>query len=153
MRTGCWTILAALALAGCERADMQVCQPLPSAADASKDAFYDGGLLPAATGGAGTRRAAQRAAVLACLRRNAYLLTKSGASVEQVTGAVATNCDEMITALILADVGPAGALADEAAARGRDFFRRQAEAMVLEARAGHCWAQGRGAGLPPLPSF
>jgi hypothetical protein len=151
MRVGCWAVVATLVVAACERADMNICRPIPSAYESSAEAFYhpssqaiSAAIALHTKGSVSQKEAARtvrRSTISACLRRHAYLLTKSGASVADVVDASVTNCDELIAAEAKNYLRPNRPLTEKLVRIGDDFYRREAESMVLEARAGHCWAQ------------
>jgi hypothetical protein len=153
MRFGYWAIAATLIVSACDRADMNICRRIPSAEEISVEAYehpsrhaiaaevarHTIGSEPGAQKDAA--RAVRRSTILACLRRHAYLLTKSGASIADVVNAAVTNCDDLIAAEAKYYLRPHRPITDEAVRIADDSYRHEAENMVLEAKAGHCWAQ------------
>jgi hypothetical protein len=86
-------------------------------------------------------RAVQRSTITACLRRHAYFLTKSGASISDVASATVDDCDELIVADQKNYLRPHHKLTEGAKELADDFYRSEAKSMAVEAKAGHCWAQ------------
>jgi hypothetical protein len=91
------------------------------------------------------KRAAQQDVVAACIRRNAYLLAKSGSGVGDIANAVIVECHDVVEREIDAQPQPA----DPTTAMSvndlrRQEFQKKAAALVVEAKAGRCWAQGPG---------
>jgi hypothetical protein len=138
--------LGAIGLSGCERADMTICKAMPAAEQVDVKAWrnpdptpvwvrsYDQEtVVPAEE----MHRAAQGETIRTCLRRAAYLLARSGASNAEIAKAATARCEDVMVKEFFAldQNGPLATLA----LKGWD---REAVNLVVEAKAGRCWAQG-----------
>jgi len=141
------------ALAGCDRANKDVCQPLPAAEEGTIAAYNAAGSHPVVLeaqrrekpdpnavfsfAGAWERSVVQTTVIHACLDRHGYLLAQGVSSSEEITNAVFVKCADIINADAELPVDLQGRTVQERVIQ----WAARVDARVLEARAGKCWEQ------------
>ena len=155
------TLWASLALVSCARADMRVCKPMPSAEEGSAarwQAAADSPEIRAATKKAESKNPenplgsmqpemnAKDGVLTACIRRNAYQLAQGNADTRETADAALQRCADVVSIAIreAASVDVAAGDLHLPSDTTTSLYTRlngEASALVVEARAGRCWAQ------------